>query len=162
MQTRNFIKDTTQILRVVELGEGDVYKRLIPKSAYREAKLRFGIVTSTLNNGEHTVLTAIEVRNEDESHLPPVGTEVFDTEADLILFPATRDEVKIELERAVGTSDQRIRTAREELERKKSQHELLISTVEKMQEPSQNAISEVIAEQINATGGVTIEGPKEA
>lgn len=92
MKTQTLVQDSAQIVRVVTLAEGDIYKRVDNKSTYSEAKLSFGVVTSIMNNGESVAVTALEVQF-DGYNSASVRNRVFTADEDLQLFPATRGEL---------------------------------------------------------------------
>ena len=52
-----YVQATADVVRVVSLKPGDVYKRL--NEGYGEPKMNLGIVTAVLNNGERVVADAL-------------------------------------------------------------------------------------------------------
>ena len=60
MQTATLVHQTSEKVVISQLAEGDVYKRLIPKTAYEVEKIVMGVVTDILHNGETAVVQATE------------------------------------------------------------------------------------------------------
>lgn len=94
MQTKTIVSDSTDIIRVTTLREGDAYRRLVKKVSYSDERtLALGIVTGLLNNGEEQVITATEVTLADGYQATPdIKQVVLSGDADLVLFPLTKDE----------------------------------------------------------------------
>lgn len=113
-----YVQATADIVRVVSLKPGDVYKRLA--ESHGEPKMSLGIVTAVLNNGERTAITAVEYEATYAGVQAVVKTLTDKTE--VAIFPATPDEVSAHVtdllnsaERAVQTAERDLLTRREAL-----------------------------------------------
>lgn len=95
MKVQTVVKDSAEIVRIVQLSPGDVYKRLVKQSYETAYSLRVGIVQDVLNNGERIAVTALEFEHSYSSAVPKI--EVFGDDTDLTLFAATPDEVRVYL-----------------------------------------------------------------
>lgn len=119
MELRTIIKDSAQVVRISNVGPGDVYKRLVPKGYANpptEFEMRYGWATDVMNNGEVVVLSALEYEIDYSSAKLVQVTHRGDM--DLALFPATpeefalhRDEVMTHLRRAVQQAEQALDSA---------------------------------------------------
>lgn len=92
MRTETLIKDSAQVIRIVELSAGDVYKRLVKETYGETWKIKIGIVQDVISNGERAALTALEFDTGYNTATPKI--EVFADESDLHLFTATPAEVE--------------------------------------------------------------------
>jgi len=94
MRTSTLVQATADVVTVLNLRTGDVYKRLEEnKSGYGEAyTLQFGVVQDVMHNGEDAVITALEFTVSYSGVEPKLKT--FGTNADLKLFSAQPDEVR--------------------------------------------------------------------
>ncbi|MBL3699272.1 hypothetical protein [Leucobacter luti] len=117
MQTKNLIQASATITRVAELKVGDVYKRL-EESSYSGAKLKFGVVTGTLHNGDDAAITALEYE-EAYSDGMNVELKVFGTSDDLKIFPSTREEFETHVAGLIGSTQRAVRDAEKKLEKAK-------------------------------------------
>lgn len=96
MKTETFVKDSTDIIRVISLSEGDAYRRLVKKTSYSEDRqLAYGVVTGALSNGEETVITATEVTLDDGySSTPTIKQVTFAGDQDLVIFAAPIEDIR--------------------------------------------------------------------
>ena len=92
MQTATLVHQTSEKVVISQLAEGDVYKRLIPKTAYEVEKIVMGVVTDILHNGETAVVQATEFEADTYSVTPKM--RVFGPDTDLILFPAKPEDIE--------------------------------------------------------------------
>lgn len=94
MRTATLVQATADIVTVINLRAGDVYKRLEEnKSGYGEPyTLHFGVVSDVMHNGEDAVITALEFAVSYAGVDPKLKT--FGTNADLKLFAAQPEEVR--------------------------------------------------------------------
>jgi hypothetical protein len=92
MRTETLIKDSAQVVRVVELAPGDVYKRLVKKDYQETYEIKIGIVQDVVSNGERAALTALEFQTGYNTATPKI--EVFADDSELNLFVATPAEVE--------------------------------------------------------------------
>jgi hypothetical protein len=92
MQTKTLIKDSAEVVRIITLEPGDVYKRLVA-TPYGDGKhtIRIGIVQDVLSNGEQSAITALEFKPSYASVAPEIV--VFAGDEDVALFTATPAEI---------------------------------------------------------------------
>lgn len=117
MQTKNLIQASATITRVTELKVGDVYKRL-EESSYSSAKIKFGVVTGTLHNGDDAAITAIEYETHHSDGMN-AEIKVFGTSDDLKIFPSTREEFETHVADLIGSTQRAVRDAEKKLEKAK-------------------------------------------
>lgn len=96
MKTETFVKDSTDIIRVISLSDGDAYRRLVKKGySGDDRQLAYGIVTGTMSNGEETVITATEVTmNDGYSMTPAIKQVTFAGDQDLVIFAAPIEDIR--------------------------------------------------------------------
>lgn len=95
MKTETFVKDSTDIIRVISLSDGDAYRRLVKKGYSDDRQLAYGIVTGTMSNGEETVITATEVTLSDTySSTPSIKQVTFAGDQDLVIFAAPIEDIR--------------------------------------------------------------------
>lgn len=123
MQTVNLVQASATITTITELKVGDIYKRL-EESSYSGAKLKMGVVTGTLNNGEDSVITSLEY---DIDYSDGVKTEVkvFGTNAELKIFPAAAEEVTQQITALEESTESAVRRAETALEKVKQSAEIV-------------------------------------
>jgi hypothetical protein len=113
MQTKTLIKDSAEVVRIVTLEPGDVYKRLV-KAAYAESfTIRIGIVQDVLSNGEQSAITALEFKPSYASVTPEIV--VFSGDEDVALFVATPAEVDVFFAEVEAESQRQVSAARKAL-----------------------------------------------
>jgi hypothetical protein len=100
MDTSQIVRSSAEVVSIVRLHPGDVYKRV--ESGYSgDASLRFGVVQDTMNNGTDAAVTAIEWKAEYAAVVTEI--KVFDGSSPAAIFPATPDEIEsflIDLEKS--------------------------------------------------------------
>lgn len=96
MKTETFVKDSTDIIRVISLSEGDAYRRLVKKHNYSEDRtLAYGVVTGAMSNGEETVITATEVMLGDGyGAAPEIRQVTFAGDQELVIFAAPIEDIR--------------------------------------------------------------------
>ncbi|HET8661094.1 MAG TPA: hypothetical protein VFM55_19115 [Micromonosporaceae bacterium] len=125
MQTSTLIQASADVVRIVSLKTGDVYKRLNDRTNYGtavEPTLRFGVVTDVLNNGTDAAITAIEFDATYNDAKPEV--KVFRTGTDVALFAAKPDEVIAHLDQVTASARRAVEEANKELGKKRAVLEL--------------------------------------
>ena len=90
MQISTIAKAEGQIIRVVGLSEGDVYKRLVKKSYGDDVEVRFGIVTGVLTDGEQLAVTGLEI--EASYSAVAFQSVAFNGSTEVAILPATPEE----------------------------------------------------------------------
>lgn len=97
MQVKTLIKSNANIIRVSEVGTGDVYKRL-DKPAYGDERVVYGVVLDVLANGEDAALVTLEFGPVSYGTDPKPIIKTFKGDGDVALFPAALDEYLITLD----------------------------------------------------------------
>lgn len=116
MRTSTLVQATADIITVVSLRTGDVYKRL-EKDYSGGYTVQFGVVQDVMHNGEDAVITALEFAASYTGVEPKY--KVFGTDSDLKLFAATPDEVRHHFEELVETTQRAVQTAEVDLTKKR-------------------------------------------
>lgn len=111
-----YVQATADIVRVVSLKPGDVYKRL-SDTDYGSPKMHYGIVTSVLNNGTKTAVTAVEY--EAGYGTVAATAKVFTDRTEVALFPATPEEVSVHVRDLFDSAERGVQTAERELHNKR-------------------------------------------
>ena len=89
-KVKTFVEASGKITTVMELGVGNVYKRLQVET-YGEDKMMFGIVTDLNNNGEQSYIVASEF-NPVEYGGSELKSHVFGGERDVNIFPVSVED----------------------------------------------------------------------
>ena len=100
MQIANIARVQGQVVRIVGLTEGDVYKRLV-KTYADEHVLKYGVVTGIVTDGETMLVTALEFKPSYSG--ATIENVTFNGQAEVAILPATKEEWRIhylELHRA--------------------------------------------------------------
>ena len=112
--TKTFVQADATIISVTHLTKGDVYKRL-EKDYSGTYTLKMGVVTDVLNNGEDTVITALEYEVEYSSSKTVL--KVFGTDTDLKLFATDPEEVFSHMDDLKEQSGRQLSKARNEVQK---------------------------------------------
>jgi hypothetical protein len=92
VRTSTLVQATADVVTIVSLRRGDVYKRL-EEPTYGGTSLHFGVVTDVMHNGSDAVIVALEFPMLYGG--APVPTlKTYGTSADLKLFAAQPEEVR--------------------------------------------------------------------
>lgn len=112
MKASTLVQANASVVTVVNLAEGDVYKRMEKK--YDDSfELKFGIVTGVMANGEHVGITALEFDSSYGSL--DVQLKTFGSNTDLTIFHAEPDEVQAHFDRLIEHGDQAVASKKREL-----------------------------------------------
>lgn len=125
MKTATLVQATADIITVVNLKTGDVYKRLV-KDYSDKYVVQIGVVRDVMHNGEDAVITALEFEASYSSVEPKMQT--FGTDTDLRLFAAEPEEVRAHFEEILDKAQRMVRTSEEELAKKQA----LLETVRRV------------------------------
>lgn len=90
---KTIIRPEVEIINITSLEVGSVYKRVVKKTYSDDVELLLGRVTDILSSDEGTVMTAIEFDSAYLTVDPKV--RVFTGDSDLLLHPATEEEVSM-------------------------------------------------------------------
>lgn len=124
MQTKTLVDPSVEIVRVVSLRPGDVYKRLIVE-AYGTDRLAFGVVQDVVSNGEQVAVTAIEAEVQYGAADPKI--RVFKADDDLHLFPATADEVTLHFAEVRKIAERKVEEAQKAVTEKEAVLQAILS-----------------------------------
>jgi hypothetical protein len=116
VRTSTLVQATADVVTIVSLRRGDVYKRLEESQYGGGTQLHFGVVTDVMHNGTDAVITALEFPM-DYSGAPTPKLKTFGTSADLRLFAAQPEEVRQHFGEVMDGSRRALNTAREAWEK---------------------------------------------
>jgi hypothetical protein len=117
MKTVNLVQAETNIIRITSLKIGNVIK-ILEKEYNDTFKTLYGVVTNLYNTGNQSF---VEITQYEKSYRDVSATvKVYSGNQDLLIFPATIEEVESHLETAIkGMEDKYLEKARE-LEKEKT------------------------------------------
>lgn len=118
MNTATLVQATANIVTVVSLKQGDVYKRLVENTYGEKYTVQIGVVRDVMHNGEDAVITALEFAQTYGSVEPKLQT--FGTGTDLKLFTADPEEVRAHFAEVIEHAQRLVRTAEDELAKKRA------------------------------------------
>lgn len=99
MKASTLVQASATIVTVVNLKEGDVYKRM--EKQYNDTfELKFGVVTSVMANGEDIGVTAIEFDGAKYTNLT-AAIKVFGSNSEVSIFAADPDEVAVHFSKLI-------------------------------------------------------------
>lgn len=104
MNTQQIVQTSANVIRIVNLRVGDIYKRY-NDSAY-DNSMFYGIVKSIDNNGEQTFITATEYKKSYSKI--EASLFVIRGDKDVSIFPCSIDEIKQEFGNVVSGVEKEI------------------------------------------------------
>jgi hypothetical protein len=113
MRTATLVQAAADVVTVVSLKTGDVYKRLEKNTYGEQYVVKFGVVQDVMHNGEDAVITAMEF-TASYSGVEP-GFKVFGTDSDLKLFAAQPEEIRQHFDEITEASRRAVLKAEDEL-----------------------------------------------
>lgn len=131
MKINQLVEVTGNVTTIIQLAEGDAYKRLIT-SNYESDKIVVGVVTNVYSNGDTTAISTLEYQ---DGYFVEVKPQVFSGDKDVQIFPITSDEVQARVADLITTSRQRVQDAEAELRKKQL-------VVEQLEALAQKSITE--------------------
>jgi len=142
MRATTLVQASADIVTVISLKTGDVYKRL-EKGYSNDYSIQLGIVQDVLHNGEDTAITALEFASSYTGVEPKI--KVFGTDSDLKLFAATPEEIRSHFEELQESANRAIKLAEDDLAKKRelaARVELAVShaTQQALTTPATNAL----------------------
>lgn len=116
MKTQQAIQSSANVVRITSVSAGDVYKRF-SESDYDD-HVYYGVVKAVHNDGEKTIIEAIEYcyKYSDIS----VDYKTISGKAEINIFPATPEELNLELDKARKAQTKKIEEAHEQIEKSES------------------------------------------
>lgn len=142
MHVSQIIKPSALSIRVTEVTEGSVYKRL-DKPSYGDERMVFGVVTDVLHDGENAAIVAIEFSQGWSGGDITPRIKTFSKDTEVLLFPATPDEFAIGMAEALAQQRTTVETAERDLAAKKAVFDRMVLV-------SQTAITAPRTEAITA------------
>jgi hypothetical protein len=126
MNTATLVQATADIITVVSLKTGDVYKRLVENTYGEKYTVQIGVVRDVMHNGEDAVITALEFAQTYGT--AEVELQTFGTGTDLRLFAADPEEVRAHFAEVIDKAQRAVRAAEEELAKKRD----LLDTIQRV------------------------------
>lgn len=115
MQTKSLIQAQTNILTITSLKKGDVFK-IIEESSYDGTNIRYGIVTDLFNTGKKSFIETLVYKKSYSSVEAEV--KIIDGDKNLMIFPATPEEIKDHLELTIISLEKDISSDKKALQKK--------------------------------------------
>lgn len=115
MQTKSIVQASANVIRIVNLKKGDVYKR-IEDSSYGDAKIKYGVIVDLFNDGEKTFVEALEYTKSYSDVNAEI--KVFSGDKDVSIFPTTIKEVQEHFESSIQSIEQEIEKDKVKLQEK--------------------------------------------
>lgn len=137
MRIDSIIQTNADVARIVNLSQGDVYKRVIT-SNYSEPKIVIGVVRQILQSTDGTTVVGVEYEKSFTG--VTVKENVMTSDTDVMIYPATPEELGEALNGFRDSLESKVDQAHRELERaqgelsKFSETELALAE-SKLQEP---------------------------
>lgn len=117
MRTATLVQASADVVTVVSLKTGDVYKRLEKNTYGEQYVMKFGVVQDVMHNGEDAVITAMEFTASYSGVEPAFKT--FGTDSDLKLFAAQPEEIRHHFDEITEASRKAVLQAEDELTKKR-------------------------------------------
>lgn len=112
MKASTLVQSNASVVTIVNLSEGDVYKRMEKK--YDDSyDLKFGIVTGVMANGENVGITAIEFDAGYQTLTAEIKT--FGSKTDLTIFHAEVEEVSVHFDKLIEHGNAAVESRAKEL-----------------------------------------------
>jgi hypothetical protein len=130
MRTASLVQASADVVTIVNLRAGDVYKRLEENTYGEKYQLHFGVVQDVMHNGEDAVITAIEFPAQWNGVEAKI--KVFGTGSDLKLFEATPEEVTAHFAEVREASQRSVKTKADELSKAEATHRQVEGMIRKV------------------------------
>lgn len=114
MNTKNLVQTTANVIRIVNLKKGDIYKRY--EDGNYSSGIYYGLVKDIKNNGEQIFIESVEYRKSYSSI--DADLKIYSGDKDLNIFPATLDEVQEEFGSVIEKLSKEIKDKEEEILKK--------------------------------------------
>lgn len=124
MQTQSIVQSSANVIRIVSLRVGDIYKRY-SDSSYDNSCF-YGIVKSIDNNGQQTFIHAIEYKKSYSEMAASVY--IMRGDKDVSIFPTTLEEFKNEFKSVLDSTSKEI----EKLEKQIKDKQILLVDTQKL------------------------------
>lgn len=148
MDTKTLVQATANVVRIINLKVGDVYKRVHKPYAGAKSELRFGVVTSIMHNGESAAITSIEV--EVSYSAVTMHQKLFDTDTEVDIFEADPSEVREHFAKAEEAARKRIK---DQIQAVSQAEQQLADILYLRNRADRNALSAPETEKVEAING---------
>lgn len=143
MKIETLVQPAADVVRVIRLTPGDIYKRLeIP--AYGEPRMLYGTVLDTAHDGESGALVTLEFMPSgyasDAEPVMRVLAGPKDGSKDVSVFPCSEVEFRQALDSAMDRLDKVIHKDTLELDRKKAVRDRMVAVTTAALSPAQTDI----------------------
>ena len=116
MKTKNIIQSSVNVIRLVNLKKGDIFKTV--KTDEYDNGIQYNVVVDLYNTGESAF---IEILSYTKSYKNvTASTKVISGDTDLAIFPATIDEVSEYFIEAIKNLEEDIKEKEEEINKSKT------------------------------------------
>jgi hypothetical protein len=130
MRTTTLVQASADVVTIVNLRAGDVYKRLEESTYGEKYTLHFGVVQDVMHNGEDAVITAIEFPTQWNGVEAKI--KLFGSDADLKVFEATPAEVTSHFAEVREGSLRAVKTKADELAKAEAIHRQVEGMIERV------------------------------
>ena len=114
MRIDSIIQTNADVARIVNLAEGDVYRRVIT-SNYSEPKIVVGVVRQILQSTDGTTVVGVEYEKSFTG--VSVKEHVMTGQSDVMIYPATPEELREALNGFRDELESKVDVAHRDLER---------------------------------------------
>lgn len=115
MEINQLVASSSTIVTITKLAPGDVYKR-VEEGTYvgAAATLKFGVIQSTMNNGDNSAITSLEYSPGFQT--VNIEQKVFTGNKPEAIFSATPEEIKVHVAALVESTTRALESKQRELE----------------------------------------------
>lgn len=114
MKTQNIIQSSVNVIKLVNLKKGDIFKS-IETGAY-DKKITYNLVIELYNDGENSYIEVMQYTKSYDS--VDANYKIFSGTDDISIFPATIEEVEEYFNSAIKVIDEQIIEDKENLHKK--------------------------------------------
>lgn len=115
-KTKNLIRASADVVTILTLAKGDIYKRIEKSTTYNPEALMYGIVTDVMSNGEQSAIVTVEYTSDYNG--AKISRKVFQTNDELALFTATLDDFRGAVGDILALAQREVKTAQTALDKK--------------------------------------------
>lgn len=115
MQTQSIVQASANVIRIVNLKVGDIYKRY-NDSSY-DSSMFYGIVKSIDNNGEKTFIHSMEYKKSYNNIT--ASMYIIRGDKDVDIFPVSLEDFKAEFQSVIESTEKEIANLEKQISDKK-------------------------------------------
>jgi hypothetical protein len=112
MNVASAIQSSANVIRITQVKAGDVYKRFEDNS---DDSVYYGVVRNIHNDGVNTIIEATEYRYRYSTL--SVDLKIIRGTKDYVIFPATPEDLNLELEKALTDQRRKITNAEDDIKK---------------------------------------------